>query len=239
MVSLGGGGPQTLKRFYTSATTAPAAEGFAILLDGRPAKTPKRAPLAAPSRALAEAVAAEWSAAGATIAQDDLRLTRLVATAIDHAEQAEDWRREIARFAAHDLLCYRAEAPAALAARQAAVWDPYLAWARGAFGAPFVVATGVVAAPQPDLALSAIRGATAALSGWRVLGVKAATEILGSAVLALALERAAFAADDILAASRLDETFQAERWGRDDEAEARAARIADDFAAIARYLASL
>lgn len=240
MVELSGGGRRSLKRFYTSVDVAPRDGAFHVLLDGRPAKTPARAALALPTQGLADAVAAEWAAAADDIVFDDIRVTRLASTAIDFAAaRADDWRGEIARYAAHDLLCYRAERPAALVARQAAAWDPFLDWARASLGAPLVAVSGVMSAPQPALALDAMARAAGALDAWRALGVVTATGLLGSAVLGLALERGAFEAATILAASRVDEDFQREQWGADAEAEARAARSAADFAAAARFLALL
>ncbi len=240
MVEIAGGGAKSLKRFYREATVGPSGAAFGVLLDGRPAKTPKRAPLALPSLALAEAIAAEWAAAGETLALDDLRLTRLATTAIDlGAETAPVWRDDIVRFAGSDLLCYRARAPEALVRRQADLWDPFITWARNALGAPFVTTQSVVAVAQPDLALAAVARAVEALDVWRLIAVKTATEITGSALLALALERRAFAPDAIFAASRVDEVYQAELWGRDAEAEARAARLRLDFDAAARFLSLL
>ncbi|MBY0420987.1 MAG: hypothetical protein K2Q06_01705 [Parvularculaceae bacterium] len=237
MTRLGGGGPQSLKRFYREASVEARDGAFVILLDGKPAKTPKRAPLAAPTEALAEAVAAEWRDAGEAIGRDDLRLTRLVATAIDLGpDESPQWREDVVRYAGFDLLCYRAADPQSLVARQTAAWDPFLAFAREDLGAPFVATTGVVATAQPALAIDAIRRATAVLDPWRMLGLKTAAEITGSAILAFALERGFAPSADIFAAARVDEKHQIERWGRDAEAEARAERLAGDFAAAALFL---
>lgn len=237
MTRLGGGGPQSLKRFYKEAGVATEGGLHVVHLDGRPAKTPRRAPLAVPTRDLGEALAAEWNAAGPEIGHDDLRLTRLVATAIDlGADSAPGWREDIVRYAGFDLLCYRAVEPRALVLRQAAVWDPFLAFARAAIGAPFVVTSGVVATAQPSVAIEAVRAAAAALDPWRALAVKTAAEITGSAILAFALDRSYIPSTDIMAAARVDEEFQAERWGRDAEAAARMTRVAADFNAAARFL---
>lgn len=238
MVELAGGGRASLKRFYKESTVGSLDGGlYGVLLDGRPAKTPKRAVIAAPTRLLAAAIADEWAGAGENIIVSDLRLTRLAATAIDlGAEQAGAWRDDLARYASSDLLCYRASGPDALRRRQRELWDPYVDWARSALGAPFVTTEGVVAIAQPRVAIDAIRRAAGTLDSWRLIAVKTASEIAGSAILALALERRAFAADAIFEAAQLDETYQAAIWGRDSEAEARAARLKYDFDAAAVFL---
>lgn len=237
MTEIASGGGAFLKRFYKEASVAVTESGFAIMLDGRPAKTPKRAPIAAPSRPLAEAIAGEWACAGDVVRLHELRLTRLAATAIDlGAERAPGWRDELARFAGFDLLCYRAPGPDALLRRQHDAWDPFIAWALHELGAPFVTTQGVAAVAQPEPAIDAIRRAAERLDPWRLIAVKTAAEIMGSAILALALERRAFAPDAIFFAARTDENYQAEIWGADEEAEARAARLKRDFDAAARFL---
>lgn len=238
MVEIAAGGTHALKRFYRDVSVAADEKGqFAVVLDGRTAKTPKRAPLAMPTAALADAVASEWSNAGDVIRLDDLRLTRLAATAIDlGAEKGEVWRAALAQFAKSDLLCYRAHAPATLVRLQSDAWDPMLAWARAELGAALIVTTGVIAIDQPPEAIRAISRAAEAFDAWRLIAVKSAAETTGSALLALALARAAFSSDAIFAASCIDEDHQASLWGRDAEAEARAARLRLDFEAASRFL---
>lgn len=241
MVEIAAGGTRALKRFYRDVSVAADDRGmFAVLLDGRTAKTPKRAPLAMPTAALADAVASEWSDAGEVIRMDDLRLTRLAATAIDlGSEQSDVWRGALPQFAKSDLLCYRAHAPAALVRLQSDAWDPMLAWARAELRAAFIVTTGVVAIEQPPEAIGAISRAAEAFDAWRLIAVKSAAETTGSALLALALARGAFSPDAIFAASRIDEDHQSSIWGRDDESEARAARLRQDFYAASRFLSLL
>lgn len=240
MVEIAGGGVKILKRFYRNATVAADEGGFGVLLDGRLARTPRRAPLTLPNLALAQAVAAEWAGCGDTIALDDLRLTRLAATSIDlGAEQSSAWRSEVLRYAGSDLICYRANAPEALARRQADAWDPFVAWARDRLGAALSITTGVVAIEQQSAALRAVARTMEALDPWRLICVKAVTESTGSAILALGLETRAFAPEAVFAASRIDETYQAELWGGDAEAQARAERLRKDFDAAVRFLALL
>lgn len=232
-----GPGSRPLKRFYADVAVAAEAGGFAVLLDGRVAKTPRRAPLAVEAQALAEALAAEWRNAGETIAADDLRLTRLAATAIDLApEQAEAWRAGVVKFAAFDLVALRALSPAGLVARQNAELAPINDWARRALGAEIALRAGVVAEPQPAHVCDAVAAAAARLWPWRALAVKTAAEITRSAILALALEQDAFPADALFAASRIEEEWQIERWGEDAEAAAATRRLSADFVTAAAFL---
>ena len=227
------------RRAFRTAAAAPSAGGFALLLDDKPAKTRGGAPLTVPTQTLGAAIADEWRSAGEKIDFAKMPLTRLAATAIDRAHEAPQWAEETLAFARTDLLSYRAVEPAALVALQERAWSPFLAWAADAIGACLVVTSGVIAVAQPDAALAAISQRLAEFDTWRLLGVRRAAELSGSAALALALERRLFPADEIFAASRLDERFQAEKWGVDDEAAARERRIEMDFMAAARWLVLL
>lgn len=235
MTAFGAG--RRIKKFYSSVAVAGRDGRFVLLLDGREAKTPARGPLSAPTRALAEALAAEWEGAGETVDFDAMTLTRLASTAIDLASRDRaQWTEEVLKFLASDLVCYRADEPAALIERQSALWSPYVDWARDVLGAPLRVTAGVIAVEQRPALIAAARARLEAMDAWTLIGVKTAAEIAGSAVLALALEAGAFPPADVFKASRLDEHFQAERWGTDAEAAAREARLEAAFMAAARWL---
>ena len=229
-----------MKRVYTEVAVEPAEDGFAIMLDGRPVRTPGRRMLAVPSRALAEAIAAEWRAQGDRVEPRSMPLTRLASTALDLVGQ----RRpaivdEIAAYAGTDLVCYRADAPAELAARQHAAWQPLLDWAAARYGAALVVTQGVVPRPQPPEALAALRRAVEAYDDMALVALHAATAAAGSLIVALALLDGRIDAAEAFAASQLDETFQIEAWGEDAEAAARRRAVAADIAAAARFLSLL
>lgn len=224
------------RRRFKTVGVARRADGFAILLDGRDAETRAGATLCAPSQALADAIAAEWSNCSDRIDPVAMPLTRLALTAIDRGESNRSlWANEILSFAGSDLLCYWAEAPAGLVERQAAIWSPFLTWAERMLGASFAVTAGVIAIEQPQSMLDAVATRLAARDAWRLLGLRRATELTGSAILALALEASAFGPDEVFGAGRLDERFQAERWGEDAEALARDRRIERDFGVIASW----
>lgn len=235
MTPLSGG--RRIKKFYKSVDIAPENGVFVLRLDGKEARTPARAPLAAPTRALGAALAEEWGGEGETVDFDAMMLTRLASTAIDlGGKDRQAWINSILSYLRSDLLCYRADEPAALIERQSAQWTPYVDWAREALGADLRVTAGVVSVEQSPALIEAARLRLEAMDHWRLVGVKTAAEITGSAVLAMALEADAFAAEDIFAASRLDERFQSERWGADSEAAARESRLKADFLRTARWL---
>jgi chaperone required for assembly of F1-ATPase len=223
--------PQLRKRFYERAHVADAAP-FSVLLDGRGVKTPAGKPLAAPSYRLAEAIAAEWEGQGERIDPATMPLTRLANTIIDGVATASaPIAEEIAKYLGSDLLCYRAEGPAGLVARQTAHWDPVLAWARDTLGAHFVLVEGVTFVNQPDRSLAAARAHIPA-DPWRLGAVHAVTTITGSALLALALSRGALDSGAVWTAAHVDEDWNMDQWGRDEIALARrAARLAEMQAA--------
>lgn len=222
------------KRFYEDAGVVPDEGGHLIALDGRPVKTPARRNLAAPNAGLAQAIAAEWAAQEDEIDPSTMPLTRLAHVAIDRMPEAhEAVARDVARFAATDLLCHRSD-DEELARRQAEEWDPLLRWAETALDAPLKSTSGVLALEQPEASLAAIEAQAKALDDWRLTGVASSAPILGSIVLAFAMLHEETDAASAFSISRLEEHFQNERWGEDAEAAERAAAMLRDLMAVER-----
>ena len=218
-----------MKRFYKEVSVADGA----ILLDGKPVKTPARAALTLPTPALAEAVAAEWRAQGEEIDPRTMKLTGLCNAAIDRiTPDVAAFVRPLAAYAESDLLCYRADNPAELIARQAEAWDPLLAWARARFDVHFAVTSGIVHAPQPDATIARLGEALGVYDAFHLAGLAPIITIGGSLVTALALAEDEVDPDRAFDLTHLDELWQARRWGEDRLAlEARAARKRDFMAA--------
>ena len=229
-----------MKRIYQKAAPVPAAGGHAVVLDGRPAKTPGRRDLIVPSPALAAEIAAEWEAQQEEIRRETMPLTRLAGATIDRdAAQHGAVVRQVADYAGTDLVCYRAAHPPALAARQQAVWQPLLDWAAERYAAPLTVISGVIPSSQPAASLAAFTAAVAAYEDFALTALRAATAACGSLVIALALLEGRVDAGEAFAASQLDESFQIEAWGEDREQAQRRAALSAEIAAAARFLALL
>ncbi len=231
--------PIPRRRFYDQATTVPAADGYAVRLDDKPVRTPARRMLAAPTPALAEALAAEWQAQRDVIDPAHMPLTRLANAIIDGvAERPGPVAEEVAKYLASDLMCYRAASPRALVEREARHWDPILAWARDALGAHFRCGEGVTYVVQSEAALTAARAAIPD-DPWRLGAVHAATTLTGSALIALALARGRLPVEEAWQAAYVDEDWNMEQWGRDELALARRAVRFAEFTAAATVLRSL
>ncbi len=227
-----------MKRFYKDVAVVPTDEGLAILLDGRPVRTPARASLALPTPALADAVADEWRAQGEEIDPAAMPFTGLANAAIDHiATNRADFAAGIARYAQSDLLCYRADGPEALVTRQAAAWDPLLEWARGRYDIAFVVTQGVLPVAQPDETLERLGAVVEALDPFTLAGLSALVTLSGSLVCGLAIVEGGHDPEAIWQAAEIDEAWQVEQWGEDAEAAARSARRTAEFAMAARFCA--
>ncbi|HXL99009.1 MAG TPA: ATP12 family protein [Rhizomicrobium sp.] len=224
-----------MKRFYKDVSVAGHDGAFQVHLDGKPLKTPSGVVLAIPARALAEAVAREWHETGATFDPQLLPLTRLAFAAAAPAQRARIVEQLIG-FGRSDLLCYRAEAPAALVARQAAAWDLLLDWVAETHGARLTVTSGIKFVPQPEAALRALEVALEKRDDFSLAAIHAATPIAGSLVIGLALADGRLDAAEAFAAAHLDESFQAEQWGRDTEAEERLAGRRSELEAAERFL---
>ncbi|MEA2935171.1 MAG: hypothetical protein QOD74_1817 [Variibacter sp.] len=228
--------PQVRKRFYTAAGVGEGPDGYPILLDGKPVRTPARRTLAAPTRPLAEAIAAEWNAQEENVDPARMPLTRLANTIIDGvADKTDAVAEEVAKYLGSDLLFYRADAPAGLVARQAQHWDPVLDWVHDELGARFIPAEGVMFVAQPERAIAAARAAIPD-DPWRLGALSSITSLTGSALLALALLRGKLSTEEAWAAAHVDEDWQREQWGRDELAEERRAFRFADMRAAARVL---
>ena len=226
------------KRFWTEvAVETTAAGGFRILLDGRAVKTPGKRELAVPRRDLAEAIAVEWRAQGTHVDPGTMPRTRLANSVLDGVvARFDEVADDAAKYAATDLVCYRAEAPERLVERQTEAWDPLLDWLEERFGARLLVAEGIVHVAQEGEALAALRGVLTTWDPWRLAGFHTATTLTGSFVVTLALAEGRVDRDTAWALAHLDETWNAELWGRDDEAERRLAFRRVEFEAAAAFL---
>ena len=215
----------------------PREGDWVVELDGRPLRTPARHELKLSSVALAEAIAGEWSEAGETVDLRLMPLTGLANAAIDGIGTDPDaFAASLAQYGETDLLCYRAESPAGLAERQAAQWDPLLAWARRRFDVDFRITAGITHVPQPEATVARLGHAVAALDPFRLAGLSPLVTIGGSLIAGLAVAEAAVGPEEAWLAVSLDERWQLENWGSDAEAEAALEMRRRDFLAAARFL---
>lgn len=237
-----------MKRFYQKAHAAPAADsetvaetdGHVVLLDGKPIRTPGRAQLVVPSAALADAIAGEWAAQGEKIDPATMPMMTLAATALDRVvPQVEAVAGDAASYAGSDLLCYRVADWPDLAEAQRQRWDPVLDWAAETYGARLSVTEGIMPVAQENTALMLFARALGQLDPFRLTAVHVMTTAMGSLVLSLAVLEGRLPPSEAFALSTLDETFQAERWGEDEEAAARRQRLHREIEEAHAYLAVL
>lgn len=228
-----------MKRFYTAATVT--GDGpFGVALDGKPLRTPARALLAVPTRPLADGIAAEWQAQGEKVDPRSLKLTGFANAAIDRvAPDIDSFADGLSVFAANELLAYRADYPPPLVAHQAAVWDPWLAWARTRFDVQFRLVTGIIHQPQPPATLARIQAAYRAFDEFRLAALNPVVTISGSALIGLAVAEGAMDAATAWTTGHLDELWQAEQWGKDPLAEAGHAERQADLGAAVQMLGLL
>ena len=224
------------KRFYARADVTESDGGFAVTLDGKSIRTPSGRVITAPSRDIAQAIAAEWEAQKETINPLTMPMTRfansVVEAVVDHVALVRD---DVVKYLESDLLFYRAGHPKALVAREAKHWDGVLLWAADRFGAHFIIAEGVMHVRQPHQAVEAARAALPQ-NPWSVAALHVVTTLTGSALLALALAHGRLDADAVWTAAHVDEDFNAEQWGQDQEVLSRRAARAADFRTAARIL---
>jgi chaperone required for assembly of F1-ATPase len=226
-----------MKRFWREARVVDEFGGFAIALDNRPVLTPGKRTLIVPTKALADAIAAEWNAQEETVEPGEMALTRLANSAVDGvALRRDDVIDDIARHGVTDLICYRADEPPELVERQSAAWQPLVEWVAAELGISLVVVSGVVPAAQTPATLATLRAAVSGFDDFPLTGLHAAAAACGSLVIALALARGHLDTDAAWSLSQLDETYQIEKWGEDPEAADRRARLRADIGAACRFM---
>jgi chaperone required for assembly of F1-ATPase len=226
-----------MKRLWKDVGVEQADEGWAIRLDGRPMKTPARAALIVPSESLAEAIALEWRAVGETIDPRAMPQTGLANAAIDRVKpDRQAFAGGLASYAEADLACYRAEGPAGLLEQQQEAWGALLAWARRRYDIDFSTTSGLMHVAQPAGTVDRLGHAVSALDSFHLAGLSPLVTIGGSLVAALAVLEKAIAPGQAWVAVSIDDRWQLEQWGSDDEAEAALENRKRDFLAAARFL---
>jgi chaperone required for assembly of F1-ATPase len=225
------------RRPYTDVTVRDEPLGVSILLDAKPLRTPSGTPILAPTRALADAIAAEWRAQPARIDIALAPLTRLLGTALDRVPANRSGViEELAGYAETELVCHRAAHPPELMRRQAEIWQPVLDWFARTYDAPLAVTTGVLAVEQPAASLAAIRRSLVALDDLRLTGLSVAVGAAGSLVIGAALAAGRLDPEAAFDAAELDASFQIERWGEDAEATRRRRQLRGDLDLAARWM---
>jgi chaperone required for assembly of F1-ATPase len=224
------------KRFWKNATPTSVEGGFSVLLDARPVRTPAKSALTVPTMAMAEAIAAEWDAQGEMLDPGTMPVTRGANAAIDKVKtQRHEVVGLLSEYGDSDLLCYRAVGPQELVARQAMAWDPILDWAADTLDARLLVGEGVMHVPQTEKALANLAAELAKLDDFALAAAHDLISISGSLVLALAVIKGAAPAQDVWLLSRIDEHWQIEQWGEDDEAAANELAKQKAFADAAKF----
>ncbi len=224
------------RRFWKQVTVEPRDGGYGVKLDDRPVKTPGKSDLAVPSRALAEEIAAEWAAQGEVIAPLTMPFTRAANSAIEKVTpQRFEVAEMLAAYGDSDLTCYRAGAPEGLVQRQAEAWDPLIEWAAETYGARLIPVEGVMHQPQPDAALAALSAEVHRMTPFELTGFHDLVSISGSLLIGLAATRDLLAVEELWKRSRVDETWQEEQWGVDEEAAELAAAKRTDFLRAHRF----
>jgi chaperone required for assembly of F1-ATPase len=228
------------RRFYKAVEIAETESGFAVLLDGRALRTPGGTRLKLPTRALAEQIAAEWEAQGETIEMAQMHATRLANTAIDSIGAAREAAADqIANYAASDLVLYFAEQPQALVSRQTELWGPVLDRIEKEARLSFVRASGIIHQAQPQESLDGVRRIALGLDDFGLTGLAFGAALFGSAILAIGLQRGWLDGAQAYELSRLDEAWQAERWGVDAEAAERVERLREEAVVLERWFRGL
>ena len=226
-----------MKRFWKDVSVEAESGGWAVRLDGRPVRTPARAILVLPNRALADAVGGEWRDVADEVEPRAMPLTGLANAAIDRvAAEKQAFALGLARYAEADLACYRSDWPPELVERQAACWDPLIAWARRRYDVDFATTSGLMHVAQTPATVERLTQAVTELDAFRLAGLSPLVTVGGSLVAALAVLETAMTADAAWQAVSVDDRWQLDQWGLDDEAATALENRRRDFLAAARFL---
>ena len=226
-----------MKRFWKEVTIGTEENGWAIRLDGRPVRTPARASLIVPTATLAEAIADEWRKVEGDIDPRAMPLTGIANAAIDRvAPEREAFAKGLANYAEADLACYRVDGPQELVERQEAGWDALLGWARRRYDVDFVTTTGLMHVDQPPLTVERLSHAVASLDSFHLAGLSPLVTIGGSLIAALAVLENAMGVEEAWNAVSIDERWQIDQWGADEEAVTTLDNRRRDFLSAGRFL---
>ena len=227
-----------LKRFWKHATVTPTQGGFTVLLDQRPVKTPGKNLLVVPTEAMAQAIAREWDAQQGPVRPETMPYTRGANSALEKVTpQFDEVVALLAAYGDSDLLCYRAHGPLELTERQAEAWDPLLDWAATALNAPLLATAGIVHIAQPPQTIARLYAMTAALTPFQIAAFHDLVSLSGSLVLAFAVTCEKLTPEQAWDLSRIDETYQSQLWGVDEDAAALAETKRQAFHQAARFWA--
>lgn len=232
--------PKALKRFFKTVTVEKGDGGYSVLLDGKPMRTPQKKPLIVPFNALAEGIKEEWASQGAEIALEQMPLTQFACAAIDYTmDYRKDVEEETLAFAGTDLLCYRAEEPEVLIQRQKDAWDGWLQWAKDNYGVELALTQGIMPVEQAPEVFTRLRGEVEVLDAFHLTALWLMAKHTTSFILALAVLKGSLAGEQAFLLSRVDEFFQNEKWGEDEEALERRETAGREMFAIGEFLALL
>ena len=230
-------GAATVKRFYKLVTTDKTAEGCTVLLDGRSLKTKAKKSILVPTEALAIAIAEEWQKQGEEIDPLSMPIMTLASTAIDLVEGNEATKiKEISRYAETDLICYYAEGPEDLVNRQRAAWEPLHSWSKDVLAAPLETTDSIIAVPQKKKTLERLSQEVQSMNHWQIAAMQELVSLSGSLVVALALNMGRLKADQAIEATQIEENFQAEKWGVDEEEAAAREQKSQDLRSAVNFL---
>jgi len=224
-----------MKRFYKEVSVGERDGRWHVLLDGRAVKTVGGRAQALPTEALAEQLAAEWAAQGeeidpALFLYRDMADYALDVVAPDPAQAV----RELLPYGETDTLCYRAEPGDALRREQDLVWEPLLAAAEARHGLAFARIGGIMHQAQPAETLARLEELLGGLDAFALAALRNLAGLAASLVIGLsALD--GVSAEELWTAANLEEDWQAKRWGRDAEAEARREARRRVFVAAAQF----
>lgn len=225
------------KRVYKTVALLETDDGFGVALDGRQMHTPSKSKLLTASRALAQAICDEWDSQGDFIDPGSMPLTKLLNSATDRIKP--DPATIISGLLGYfdtDLLCYRAANPADLSELQSSVWQPVLDWLNEAHDIDLSVGTGVMPFAHDAAAHGRAEAFLMDCNVTKLTGVQATAGLTASLSLGFALVEQRLSGAEVAAAATLDETWQMEKWGEDQEALDRVALLATDVLAVERFL---
>ena len=226
-----------MRRFWKDVGVHAEGDGWAVRLDERPLRTPARASLTLPTKALAEAIAEEWRGVEENVDPRAMPMTGTANAAIDRvAPERQAFAGGLARYAEADLACYRSDWPPELVERQAKSWDPLLAWARRRFDVDFATTSSLLHVPQPPATVEQLSHKVGALDAFRLAALSPLVTIGGSLIAALTVLEKAFSPEDAWQAVSVDERWQLEQWGAEPEAQLALDNRQRDFMSAARFL---
>ena len=208
-----------MKKFWEKVSIKKiSSDSFCVMLDKRILKTPLKRDLILPNLNLAEEIVKEWDQDSKKINTESMIFYGLISTSLDKIIDNKNlYINDILDYVDTDLICYRAESPKELVELQKNKWDPIILFIEKYIGIKVQVFQGIFPKKQHTTVHTKLTNLINQFSIFEISVLHRITNITGSIFLSLCVLKKDISKKEVFELSVLDELWQSENWGFDEE----------------------